>query len=250
MKLLVMSSPRRRTRDVTQKMSFDAVSIPHNILAWPCIYTLLVKDCPKGYPLLAAFLDSDDNFMMYRRFGYLQARLLLEKQEQLRRLEEDLDLLDQKDQKAESRDLKTLRDGKKDNAGERRVLMRKIEKKFRDYGMLSRYWATSVTDSSIASLVQVAQSLTHCNRPSSSEHQSVRNFLTFRQPIVPSEQKFIKCKEDLLTLRPGREHAWLDSSVEKALKWMRCDLIEVRIQCPKQTLRNADEFFSTSSVPK
>jgi hypothetical protein len=91
-----------------------------------------------------------------------------------------------------------------------------------------------ITDISIASLVQVAQSLTSCNRPSSGEHRSVRNFVNYRQPLVPSEQKFIYCKEDLITLRPGREHAWLDSSMEKVLKWMRCDLIEVGI------------FFNTS----
>lgn len=90
--------------------------------------------------MLAAFLDSDDNFMIYRRFGYLQARLLLEKQEELRRLEEDLDILDSREQErwkdAHARDnpLKTLKNGKKDKASERRVLIRKIEKKFRGYG--------------------------------------------------------------------------------------------------------------------
>ena len=78
--------------------------------------------------------------MIYRRFGFLQARLLLEKQEQLRRLEEDLDMLDteekerEKDANARDNPLKTLKDGKNDKASKRRVLMRKIEKKFRDYG--------------------------------------------------------------------------------------------------------------------
>ena len=99
-----------------------------------------------------------------------------------------------------------------------------------------------VTDTSIASLMQAAQSLTNCNRPSSGEHHSVRNFINYRQPLVPSEQKFILCKEDLITLRPGREHAWLDSSMEKVLKWMRCDLIEVsiffNISIPDVTLTN------------
>lgn len=95
---------------------------------------------------MAAFLDSDDNFMMYRRFGYLQARLLLEKQEQLRRLEEDLDVMDKRGEAAGSRDLKTLKDGKKDNAGERRMLMRRIEKKFRDYGKLITSRTASLTD--------------------------------------------------------------------------------------------------------
>jgi hypothetical protein len=170
--------------------------------------------------------------MMFRRFGYLQTRILLEKQEQLRRLEEELDFLDKTDHDAKPRALRTLEDGKKDNTGERRVLMRKIEKKFRDYGMVSTPATRRVTEFSTATLVQAAQSLTHCNRPSSGEVNSVRNFINYRQPLVPSQQKFIKCKEDLITLRPGREHAWLDASVEKALKWMRCDLIEVSIQWP------------------
>jgi hypothetical protein len=130
-----------RTRNVAQAILFDAVSIQPDTLMYPSTNNALVQDCPEGYPLLATFLDSDDNFMMYRRFGYLQARLLLEKQEQLRRLEEDLDLLDREDKERQGEDangrnnpLRTLKDGKKEKANERRVLMRKIEKKFRDYG--------------------------------------------------------------------------------------------------------------------
>ena len=76
--------------------------------------------------------------------------------------------------------------------------------------------------------MQAAQSLTHCNRPSSSEHDSVRNFFNRRQPLVPNEQKFIHRKEDLITLRPGREHAWLDSALEKTLKWTKFEWVEVR----------------------
>src|SRR3984885_8934419 len=129
-----------RTRNVAQAILFDAVSIHPDTLMHPSTNNTLVQDCPKGYPLLAAFLDSDDNFMIYRRFGYLQARLLLEKQEELRRLEEDLDILDGREQErwkdAHARDnpLKSLKNGKKDKASERRVLIRKIEKKFRGYG--------------------------------------------------------------------------------------------------------------------
>jgi hypothetical protein len=130
----------RRRRNATQKILCDAVSSSYPKVNQHYVNTPAVKDCPKGYPLLAAFLDSDDNFMIYRRFGYLQARLLLEKQEELRRLEEDLDILDGREQErwkdAHARDnpLKSLKNGKKDKASERRVLIRKIEKKFRGYG--------------------------------------------------------------------------------------------------------------------
>lgn len=44
---------------------------------------------------MAAFLDSDENFMMYRRFGWIQSRLLLSKQNELASLEKDLEMQDQ-----------------------------------------------------------------------------------------------------------------------------------------------------------
>jgi len=49
---------------------------------------------PLGYPLMARFMDSDDNYMTYRRFGNVQARLLLEAQDDIRLLEEKLEELD------------------------------------------------------------------------------------------------------------------------------------------------------------
>lgn len=48
----------------------------------------------RGYPNLAAYQDSDEEFMLYRRFGYLQARVLLDKQDKLRQLERELDVFD------------------------------------------------------------------------------------------------------------------------------------------------------------
>jgi hypothetical protein len=46
---------------------------------------------------VATFLDSDENFMIYRRFGYLHARMLLRLQDQLRVLESRLDDCDNDD---------------------------------------------------------------------------------------------------------------------------------------------------------
>ena len=53
--------------------------------------------------MLATFLDSDDCFMVYRRFGFLQSRLLLEKQEELRELEGKLDRLDKIEERKNSK---------------------------------------------------------------------------------------------------------------------------------------------------
>jgi hypothetical protein len=95
----------------------------------------LVLSCPEGYPRLAAFLDSDENFMLYRRFGFLHARLLLYKQDELRRLEMELDNMDQTDAKENPIILQSRR---KDDAevGERKKLLQTIDLKLKEYGAL------------------------------------------------------------------------------------------------------------------
>ena len=98
-------------------------------------YCCTVDSSPRGYPHLAAFLDSDESFMVYRRFGYLQSRLLLEKQDQLRTLEGQLDRLDARDGR-EAPDNLTRRNLSEEDAAPRRDLFAKIEEKFREYGML------------------------------------------------------------------------------------------------------------------
>ena len=57
-------------------------------------YIYTVTRCPKGYPQLAALLSSEENVMIYRKFSYLQSRILLHRQDELRELERDLDRLD------------------------------------------------------------------------------------------------------------------------------------------------------------
>lgn len=92
-----------------------------------------MEQCPEGYPRLAALLDSDENFMLYRRFGFLQSRLLLDKQDELRELEKDLDRMDKVDHK---KDPSLLKSREKDvaNTGRRKKLLVEIGEKFKDYG--------------------------------------------------------------------------------------------------------------------
>jgi hypothetical protein len=56
-----------------------------------------VNSKEKSYRTVATFLDSDENFMIYRRFGYLHARMLLRLQDKLRKLESMLDDYDDED---------------------------------------------------------------------------------------------------------------------------------------------------------
>jgi hypothetical protein len=92
---------------------------------------------PNGYPKLARFLDSDDNFMVYRRFGFLQTRLLLETQDQLRVLEERLDKLDKSETVGDdNQDNLCSRDGDGGDQTERINLMASIRTVFQEYGLL------------------------------------------------------------------------------------------------------------------
>jgi hypothetical protein len=104
--------------------------------------TEVVENCPEGYPRLAALLDSDEKFMLYRRFGFLQARVLLNKQDELRELEKDLDRLDKVDQ---ANDPSLLKSREKDDAasGRRKKLLSDIEEKFKEYGHFFFYLSLS-----------------------------------------------------------------------------------------------------------
>lgn len=62
---------------------------------------LKVGEHPPGWPRLSAAIDSDPNFMIYRRFGYLRTRLLTYHQDVLREMEERLDKLDIDDFKSD-----------------------------------------------------------------------------------------------------------------------------------------------------
>lgn len=59
--------------------------------------SFLVQDYPRGFPKLACFLDSDDAFMVYRRFGLVFSRLLLNKQDEIREMEATLLAMDRTD---------------------------------------------------------------------------------------------------------------------------------------------------------
>ncbi|KAK5728588.1 hypothetical protein LTR15_001725 [Elasticomyces elasticus] len=171
-----------------------------------------VDDFPVGYPNLATFADSDESFSLYRRFGYLQSRLLLDKQDELRQLEIQLDVLD-KDEKDPAALIS--RDGQ---GQPRKALLTQIESKFRDY----------------------AHELISFHRPADSEHQSVLNYMFNVAPIHDAESQYIYCKEDLVTLRPGRENAWLDRSIEKALQPLNCHLVRY-LFCSKESQRKASD---------
>ncbi|KAL8645462.1 MAG: hypothetical protein Q9226_007292, partial [Calogaya cf. arnoldii] len=57
-----------------------------------------LEDYPKGFPRVSCFLDSDESFMLFRRFGIVFSRLLLNKQDEIRQMEDELQGMDRMDQ--------------------------------------------------------------------------------------------------------------------------------------------------------
>ncbi|KAL8703682.1 MAG: hypothetical protein Q9201_003136 [Fulgogasparrea decipioides] len=175
-----------------------------------------VEDYPKGFPQVACFLDSDDAFMVYRRFGSVFSRLLLTKQDEIRRMESMLKAMDLTDRRdgngaylmslSEDEQRDELPAGWPESRG---TLMNKLEKKTLEY----------------AELLLKAREMKAIDKPSRRDYRSVLHFMEMDGgQLFEEEMDFIYDKEDLVTLRPGRDHGWLDVLVERFLLYFRCRL--------------------------
>jgi hypothetical protein len=96
-----------------------------------------VENHPEGYPRIAAYINSDDDTVLFRRFGNLHARSLLYKQIELTELEAKLAKLDGDDNAKEDTEwrvsLAIHHENGKHNE-ERKTLMEEIHRKLEAYG--------------------------------------------------------------------------------------------------------------------
>ena len=75
-----------------------------------------------------------------------------------------------------------------------------------------------------------ARELKAINPPSNRDYRSVLSFMENDEgQLYEKEMSYIYEKADLVTLRPGREHAWLDGMIESILKICRCGLLRVSL---------------------
>ena len=91
--------------------------------------------------------------------------------------------------------------------------------------------SSGVAQVDIANVVSMAHRMITFSRPTSKDYCNVRHFISNRENectgVNSRESTWINHKYDLVTIRPGRDHAWLDSTIEAVLKKMHCNLIEV-----------------------
>lgn len=81
--------------------------------------------------------------------------------------------------------------------------------------------------------------MTKINKPTEGEWRSVRNWLDHANPIRLEEARMIQYKEDLVTLRPGREYASLDGGVERVLRMFGSRFVRFLFQS-KETTQKTD----------
>jgi len=206
------------------------------------IDTRTLEGCPNGYPRLASFLASEGNFSLYRGFSYLHSRVLLELQDDIAALERELDNLDTVDDETATgkRRLKNRQFDTRQSRGDdgfrlRREILSDLRIKLLEYDEL---------------LIK-ARDLQAFQRPSERDYKSVRTWFWNLKPVVEKEAAFIKKKEDIVTLRSGREWSSFDGLVESTLRRFDCELIRRLFCTPELREKTNDQhnyYYSSSRV--
>jgi hypothetical protein len=166
-------------------------------------------------------LASEPNFSVYRGFSYLHSRILLELQAEIAALEQELDLLDDIDSKPEGGQQRRLKsrqfDSKKprpdDGYRSRQEIFAELRLKLLEYDEL---------------LIK-ARDLQAFQKPSQRDYKSVRTWFWNLKPLVEKEAEFIRKKEDIITLKTGREWSGFDGFVESSLRRIDCKLVQVSL---------------------
>lgn len=99
----------------------------------------------------------------------------------------------------------------------------------------------------IAELLLKARELKALNQPSNRDYESVLSFMeNDGGQLYEEESAFIYEKADLVSLRPGRDYAWLDTCIESILKKCRCRLLTVSYVNAAWLLRILTSHYSFS----
>ena len=96
-------------------------------------------------------------------------------------------------------------------------VLAEIKQKLMEHGIARSSFGNSVADKSPDEVLIKTREIVSMQRPSRKDYESVRDWLIDTTPLVLQEQEFIQRKEDIITLRTGRESAGFESFVELAL---------------------------------
>ncbi|KAF1939945.1 hypothetical protein EJ02DRAFT_351025 [Clathrospora elynae] len=204
-----------------------------------------VEDYPHGYPQQAAFQSSESSFSIYRAFDYLHSRVILEMQDELRCLEDNLQTLDAMDdnprrKKCLSSRSWDLKQAKRDQKplSDRATLLSKIRDKLVSYD----------------EILMKTRDIGALQKPSRRDYRSLRRWFYSETPLsYMREEEFIKRKEDLITLRHGREWAGFDGLIEECIRKLPCRLTRwlfTTAELREKTKAKHIYYFSPSRIEK
>ncbi|KAL8654573.1 MAG: hypothetical protein Q9210_001419 [Variospora velana] len=161
-----------------------------------------VDSYQRGYATLAAVEDSDPNFLIYRKFGWLRNRLLLNLQDELVTLEEELQLLDNNDARlCDPDDVLISRRNDELQKTLRQELLKTTRQKLFEY------------DEVLLHLQQIQA----IRRPTARNQDSLFRIIWNNKLLVHEEMEWIHRREDLAALARDSEHGWFNGFVEDTL---------------------------------
>ncbi|KAH0827199.1 hypothetical protein FOPE_00051 [Fonsecaea pedrosoi] len=153
----------------------------------------------RGWPRIATVVDSDPNFMIYRRFGFLRTRLLLWHQDILREMESRLDYQDMQDARsAKTRRYLSNRDGDDMRTpAVRRVLFQELDAQLKAYDDL---------------LVRSA-TLYQWQRPCDEDRASIASLIHNDGSLANRDRSWIRKIDDLIVLGGEPNSSWVHGLV-------------------------------------
>ncbi|KAG8528371.1 uncharacterized protein KY384_007289 [Bacidia gigantensis] len=172
-----------------------------NIPDWPLDkISQVFHDQPIGYPSLAQYILSEpgNGFLIFRKFAYLQTRLLLQKQERISGLEKKLRDLDRLAAASDPESVKSR--AFDDSNSARQELFEEIDSRLGDYCMhLLLRLSFSSNDSSKQSAEGLARYVSHYNC------------------LVEDDRRFLHEANDHVSLAEDKEDGYLDVAIHNLI---------------------------------
>lgn len=229
------------TEPQAQKRVFSAEEVHQGINATK---TIPLHKYPIGYPQQAAFQSSESSWSIYRGFSYLHSRVILQLQDEIRCLEkklmdtEEMDLENNDGKRLRSRNSDLLQAGREKVESVRAKLLQAIQEKLVIYD----------------DLLVKARDLNAFQRPSNRDYRSFRTWFWNVKPLnYELEEEFIRRREDLVSLRLGREWSSFDGMIETCIRKLHCGFIQ-KLFATKELREKTDDkciyYYSQSRIAK
>ncbi|KAF4630198.1 hypothetical protein G7Y89_g7942 [Cudoniella acicularis] len=183
-----------------------------------------VHDRPRGYPQLATYLNSNDNWAMYRSFGNLSARTLLQLEIELTELEKKIQALDEADSADPAMTDRLIGLGESPGNNKQKENIDEARKKLCEYFDL---------------FLHVCQ-VRALERPSERDYFSFVNWMWNEKPLVKGKDDFAFYAEDFVSAtKHSEKRTRLGNFIETRLdRWPR---LRVLFQTERERRKSRDE---------